>query len=89
LTSIDRRPASIDVTRVDDADFTDRTIGVSETEEEAVVGKTPAGGKAPSMLPPALPRLFKDSVFRSSNATGRVKANLSLVNHSNLSSCKT
>src|ERR1700738_4565013 len=37
--SIDRRPASAGA-RVDDADFTDRTIEVTETEEEAVVGKT-------------------------------------------------
>jgi uncharacterized protein (TIGR02271 family) len=37
--SIDRRPASAG-TRVDDADFTDRTIEVAETDEEAVVGKT-------------------------------------------------
>jgi uncharacterized protein (TIGR02271 family) len=37
--SIDRRPASAG-TRVDDADFTDRTIEVTETDEEAVVGKT-------------------------------------------------
>jgi uncharacterized protein (TIGR02271 family) len=34
--SIDRRPASAG----DDADFTDRTIQVTETDEEAVVGKT-------------------------------------------------
>jgi uncharacterized protein (TIGR02271 family) len=37
--SIDRRPASAGV-RADDADFTDRTIEVAETDEEAVVGKT-------------------------------------------------
>src|SRR6202043_540670 len=37
--SIDRRPASADA-RVDDADFIDRTIEVTETDEEAVVGKT-------------------------------------------------
>ena len=37
--SIDRRPASAGA-RVDDADFTDRTIEVTETEEEAVIGKT-------------------------------------------------
>jgi uncharacterized protein (TIGR02271 family) len=37
--SIDRRPASASA-RVDDADFTDRTIEVAETDEEAVVGKT-------------------------------------------------
>jgi uncharacterized protein (TIGR02271 family) len=37
--SIDRRPASAGA-RVDDADFTDRTIEVMETDEEAVVGKT-------------------------------------------------
>jgi len=37
--SIDRRPASAGA-RVDDADFTDRTIEVAETDEEAVVGKT-------------------------------------------------
>ena len=37
--SIDRRPASAGA-RVDDADFTDRTIEVTETDEEAVVGKT-------------------------------------------------
>jgi uncharacterized protein (TIGR02271 family) len=36
--SIDRRPASAGA-RVDDADFTDRTIEVAETDEEAVVGK--------------------------------------------------
>jgi uncharacterized protein (TIGR02271 family) len=37
--SIDRRPASADA-RLDKADFTDRTIEVTETDEEAVVGKT-------------------------------------------------
>lgn len=37
--SIDRRPASAGA-RVDNADFTDRTIEVTETEEEAVVSKT-------------------------------------------------
>lgn len=37
--SIDRRPASAGA-RVDDADFTNRTIEVTETDEEAVVGKT-------------------------------------------------
>jgi uncharacterized protein (TIGR02271 family) len=37
--SIDRRPASAGA-RVDNADFTDRTIEVTETDEEAVVGKT-------------------------------------------------
>jgi uncharacterized protein (TIGR02271 family) len=37
--SIDRRPASAGA-RVDDADFTDRTIEVAETDEEAVVSKT-------------------------------------------------
>ena len=37
--SINRRPASAGA-RVDDADFTDRTIEVTETDEEAVVGKT-------------------------------------------------
>ena len=37
--SIDRRPASAGA-RVDDADFTDRTIEVAGTDEEAVVGKT-------------------------------------------------
>ena len=37
--SIDRRPASAGA-RVDDADFTDRTIEVTETDEEAVIGKT-------------------------------------------------
>jgi uncharacterized protein (TIGR02271 family) len=37
--SIDRRPASAGV-RADDADFTDRTIEVAETDEEAAVGKT-------------------------------------------------
>jgi len=37
--SIDRRPASAGA-RVDDADFTDRTIEVAETDEDAVVGKT-------------------------------------------------
>src|SRR5204862_5945467 len=37
--SIDRRPASAG-TRVDDADFTDRTVEVTEIDEEAVVGKT-------------------------------------------------
>ena len=37
--SIDRRPASAGA-RMDDADFTDRTIEVTETDEEAVVGKT-------------------------------------------------
>ena len=37
--SIDRRPASAGA-RVEDADFTDRTIEVTETDEEAVVGKT-------------------------------------------------
>src|SRR5690242_17671798 len=37
--SIDRRPASAGA-RVDDADFTDRTIEVAETDEEAVIGKT-------------------------------------------------
>lgn len=37
--SIDRRPASAGA-RVDDADFTDRTIEVAETDEEVVVGKT-------------------------------------------------
>src|SRR6202045_591944 len=37
--SIDRRPASAGA-RVDDADFTDRTIEVAETDEETVVGKT-------------------------------------------------
>jgi uncharacterized protein (TIGR02271 family) len=37
--SIDRRPASAGA-RVDNADFTDRTIEVAETDEEAVVSKT-------------------------------------------------
>jgi len=37
--SIDRRPASAGA-MLDDADFTDRTIEVTETDEEAVVGKT-------------------------------------------------
>jgi uncharacterized protein (TIGR02271 family) len=37
--SIDRRPASAGAS-VDNADFTDRTIEVNETDEEAVVGKT-------------------------------------------------
>jgi uncharacterized protein (TIGR02271 family) len=37
--SIDRRPALAGA-RVDDADFTDRTIEVAETDEEAVIGKT-------------------------------------------------
>jgi uncharacterized protein (TIGR02271 family) len=37
--SIDRRPASAGA-RGDDADFTDRTIEVTETDEEAAVGKT-------------------------------------------------
>jgi uncharacterized protein (TIGR02271 family) len=37
--SIDRRPATAGV-RAADADFTDRTIEVAETDEEAVVGKT-------------------------------------------------
>jgi uncharacterized protein (TIGR02271 family) len=37
--SIDRRPASAGA-RVEDVDFTDRTIEVAETNEEAVVGKT-------------------------------------------------
>jgi uncharacterized protein (TIGR02271 family) len=37
--SIDRRPASAGA-RVDNADFTDRTIEVTETDEEAVVSKT-------------------------------------------------
>jgi uncharacterized protein (TIGR02271 family) len=37
--SIDRRPASAGA-RVEDADFTDRTIEVAESDEEAVVGKT-------------------------------------------------
>ena len=37
--SIDRRPASAGE-RVDNADFTDRTIEVTETDEEAVVSKT-------------------------------------------------
>jgi uncharacterized protein (TIGR02271 family) len=37
--SIDRRPASAGAS-VDNADFTDRTIEVTETDEEAVVGKT-------------------------------------------------
>jgi uncharacterized protein (TIGR02271 family) len=37
--SIDRRPASAGA-RVDDADFTDRTIEVAESDEEAVIGKT-------------------------------------------------
>jgi uncharacterized protein (TIGR02271 family) len=37
--SIDRRPASAGA-RVDDGDFTDRTIEVAETDEEAVVSKT-------------------------------------------------
>src|SRR5580693_4379875 len=37
--SIDRRPASAGA-RGDDADFTDRTIEVMETDEEAVVSKT-------------------------------------------------
>lgn len=37
--SIDRRPASTGA-RVDNADFTDRTIEVRETDEEAVVSKT-------------------------------------------------
>jgi uncharacterized protein (TIGR02271 family) len=37
--SIDRRPASAGA-RVDNADFTDRTIDVTETDEEAVVSKT-------------------------------------------------
>ena len=36
--SIDRRPAS--ATTAAEADFTDRTIKVTETDEEAVVGKT-------------------------------------------------
>jgi uncharacterized protein (TIGR02271 family) len=37
--SIDRRPASAGA-RIDNADFTDRTIEVAETDEEAVVSKT-------------------------------------------------
>jgi uncharacterized protein (TIGR02271 family) len=37
--TVERRPASGE-TRVDSPEFTDRTIEVSETEEEAVVGKT-------------------------------------------------
>jgi len=37
--SIDRRPASAGAS-VDNADFTDRTIEVTETDEEAVIGKT-------------------------------------------------
>jgi uncharacterized protein (TIGR02271 family) len=37
--SIDRRPPSAGA-MLDDADFTDRTIEVTETDEEAVVGKT-------------------------------------------------
>jgi uncharacterized protein (TIGR02271 family) len=37
--SIDRRPASAGA-GIDNADFTDRTIEVTETDEEAVVGKT-------------------------------------------------
>jgi uncharacterized protein (TIGR02271 family) len=37
--TIDRRPASAGA-RVDNADFTDRTIELAETDEEAVVGKT-------------------------------------------------
>jgi uncharacterized protein (TIGR02271 family) len=37
--SINRRPASVGA-RVDNADFTDRTIEVTETDEEAVVSKT-------------------------------------------------
>jgi uncharacterized protein (TIGR02271 family) len=37
--SIDRRPASAGA-RMNEADFTDRTIEVAETDEEAVVGKT-------------------------------------------------
>ena len=37
--SIDRRPASAGAS-IDNADFTDRTIEVTETDEEAVVGKT-------------------------------------------------
>jgi uncharacterized protein (TIGR02271 family) len=37
--SIDRRPASAGA-KVEDADFTDRTIEVAESDEEAVVGKT-------------------------------------------------
>ena len=37
--SIDRRPASTGA-RLDNADFTDRTIEVTEADEEAVVSKT-------------------------------------------------
>ena len=37
--SVERRPVASD-TKVTDADFTDRTIEVTETDEEAVVGKT-------------------------------------------------
>jgi uncharacterized protein (TIGR02271 family) len=37
--SVERRPVAAD-TKVTDADFTDRTIEVTETDEEAVVGKT-------------------------------------------------
>jgi stress response protein YsnF len=37
--SIDRRPPSAG-SRVDNADFTDRNIEVTETDEEAVIGKT-------------------------------------------------
>jgi uncharacterized protein (TIGR02271 family) len=37
--SVERRPVASG-TRVTDADFTDRTIEVTETDEEAVVGKT-------------------------------------------------
>ncbi len=37
--SIERRPVTGDA-RIDDANFTDRTIEVTETNEEAVVGKT-------------------------------------------------
>jgi uncharacterized protein (TIGR02271 family) len=37
--SVERRPVTGD-TRVSDADFTDRTIEVTETSEEAIVSKT-------------------------------------------------
>ena len=37
--SVERRPVAAGTT-VSDADFTDRTIEVTETAEEAVVGKT-------------------------------------------------
>jgi uncharacterized protein (TIGR02271 family) len=37
--SVERRPVTGDA-RVTDADFTDKTIEMTETDEEAVVGKT-------------------------------------------------